>query len=90
MYEIFKAACMKFHLQQINWPIIHIVKYIPYFKSLVLLTFRINSLKFSAIKWNNHRNFKLYYLKILKVKYSILTWHFLSSIIFFFLLHELF
>lgn len=50
----------------ILWNILHI------FGSQALLTFKINSLKFFAIKWLNINYLKLYYLKILKVKYFIL------------------
>ena len=50
----------------ILWNTLHI------FGSQALLTFKINSLKFFAIKWLYMKNLKLYYLKILKVKYFIL------------------
>ena len=68
----------------ILWNTLHI------FGSQALLTFKINSLKFFAIKWLYMKNLKLYYLKILKVKYFILTDPFVSlSLLFSLLLDEL-
>lgn len=45
---------MKFHLHQVNWPYCEIHDTFP--GVWKLLTFRINSLKFSDIKWHNQGN----------------------------------